>query len=86
MFVTKLPEYNCLQTTTELGILRKMLTFIVYIPADVSEACLLPVVWFLTFLALAGVHIPPWLGAQNPEAPADFVHALLAAPSLLFEA
>lgn len=44
MFVTKLPEYNCLQTTTELGILRKMLTFIVYIPADVSEACLLPVV------------------------------------------
>lgn len=85
MFFTKLPEYNRHQTTTELGSLRKKHACIVYIPADVSDACLLPVVWFLTFLALAGVHIPPWLDAQNPEAPADFVHDLLAAPSLLFE-
>lgn len=89
MFVTNCQNTIASQPLLNLVYLDKcslLLENVSYLPADVSEAYLLPVVWFLIFLAPAGVHIPPWLDAQNPEAPADFVHALLEAPSLLFEA
>lgn len=95
MLITKLPECTWLKLIAQLsvlifknGYLSKWLrqNIWVYLPAAVSEACLLPAVWFLTFLAQPGVHILLWLAAQNPVAPVELVHALLATPSLLSEA